>query len=431
MKNHIYSTFDLSKSLENFREQVTKLLELKNISEWDGRVFREREQKIREFALIMAGECTALLLHNLSTSQDFLDKAEQETKGWWQTNTQKHGCKKRQILTIGNVKVNLKLPYVVERQTKSKKNNKSLHEGFCPFLRYLGMSEGLTPNVLSTIAQYGAIAGSFEAARTTLIDWGINISLKRIERLTYYFGKIGINLRQSKLTSLALGSLATSNVLKDQRVVIAVDGGRTRIRINNKGRRKVKTNRLGFTGEWIEPKLLTIYVVNEEGKKIINGEIPITNDGTYSGYQGFLQILEMYLVSLGISEAKQVLLIADGAEWIWIHIPPLLKKLKCPLETYQLLDFYHATSHLQDFADAAFSTNSERQQWFKKARKTLNKGQTLNLIRNMDEFISGAIGERLKILLRERNYILKAYRRRLLKYNEVASRKLPLGSGAS
>lgn len=87
MKNHIYSTFDLSKSLENFQEQVTKLLELKNISEWDGRVFREREQKIREFALIMAGECTALLLHNLSKSQDFLDKAEQETRGWWQTNT--------------------------------------------------------------------------------------------------------------------------------------------------------------------------------------------------------------------------------------------------------------------------------------------------------------------------------------------------------
>jgi len=430
MKNHIYSTFDLSKSLENFQEQVTKLLELKNISEWDGRVFREREQKIREFALIMAGECTALLLHNLSKSQDFLDKAEQETRGWWQTNTQKHGCKKRQILTVGNIEVSLKLPYVVERRTQSKKNQKSLHEGFCPFLRYLGMSEGLTPGVLSTIARYGAIAGSFEAARTTLIDWGINISLKRIERLTYYFGKIGINLRESKIKSLELDSLPMSNILKDQRVVIAVDGGRTRIRINKKGRRKVKSNRVGFTGEWIEPKVLTIYVVNEQGEKIRNGEIPITNDGTYKGYQGFLQILEMYLVNLGISQAKQVLLIADGAEWIWIHIPPLLKKLKCPPETYQLLDFFHAASHLQDFADTAFSTNNERQQWFKKARKTLKKGQTLNLIRNMDEFISGASGERLKILVRERNYILKAYRRRLLKYNEVATKKLPLGSGA-
>ncbi len=41
----------------------------------------------------------------------------------------------------------------------------------------------------------------------------------------------------------------------------------------------------------------------------------------------------MYLVDLGISQAKQVLLIGDGAEWIWIHIPPLLARLGCPVET--------------------------------------------------------------------------------------------------
>lgn len=148
------------------------------------------------------------------------------------------------------------------------------------------------------------------------------------------------------------------------------------------------------------------------------------------GLCGFLQILEMYLVNLGISQAKQVLLIADGAEWIWIHIPPLLKKLKCPNETYQLLDFSHAAEHLQDFADAAFSTNNERQSWFKKARKTLNKGQTLDLMRSLSEFIPSATGERCKILVRERNYILKAYQRRLLESNKVAFQKLPLGSGA-
>jgi hypothetical protein len=430
MKNNIYCTFDLSKSVSHFQEKVTKVLELTNIPEWNGQTFKLREKEIRESALILAGECIALLLHDLSKSQEFLHKTMHETQGWWHNKTRKHGCKERQIFTVGNVAVTLKLPYVVERHTQPNKNKKSTHVGFCPFLRYLGMSEGLTPEVLSTIARYGAIAGSFEAARTTLIDWGIDISLKRIERLTYYFGKIGINLRESKLTSLELGSLPIRNILKDQRVVIAVDGGRTRIRINKKGRRKVKTNRVGFTGEWIEPKLLTIYVVNEQGEKIKNGEIPITNDGTYKGYQGFLQILEMYLVNLGISHAKQVLLIADGAEWIWIHIPPLLKKLKCPPETYQLLDFFHAASHLQDFADAAFSTNNERQQWFQKARKTLKKGQALDLMRNMGEFISEVNGERLKVLVRERNYILKAYRRRLLRYNEVASRKLPLGSGA-
>ena len=125
------------------------------------------------------------------------------------------------------------------------------------------------------------------------------------------------------------------------------------------------------------------------------------------------------------------MLVADGAEWIWKHIPLLLEKLKCPPETYQLLDFYHAASHLQDFADAAFSTDNERQSWFKKARKSLKKGQALDLMRNMDEFISTATGERCKILVRERNYILKAYRKRLLSYQLVAAHQLPLGSGAS
>ena len=425
-----YSTFDLSKSLEHFQEKVTKLLELTNIPEFDGRALKVREEKIRESALILAGECMALLLNNLSKSREFLDKAMQQTKGWWHSKTKKHGSKKRQILTVGNVEVTLKLPYVVERQSSSNKNQQSLHEGFCPFLKYLGMSEGLTPGVLSTVAQYGAMSSSFEAAHTTLVGWGINISLKRIERLTYYFGQRGIDLRNNKLDDLNSGNLLILNTLKDQRVVIAVDGGRTRIRINKKGRRRVKTNRRGFTGEWTEPKLLTIYVVDEQGKKIKTGDIPITNDGTYKGYEEFLKILEMYLVRLGISQAKQVLLIADGAEWIWIHIPPLLKRLNCPDETYQLLDFYHAAEHLQKFADAAFSTNTERQEWFKKARKTLKKGQALDLMRNMGEFILSATGERCKTLVQERNYILKAYRRRLLKYNEVALKKLPLGSGA-
>lgn len=69
------------------------------------------------------------------------------------------------------------------------------------------MSDGLTPLVWSNIAQYGAITSSFEVACTTLTGWGINLSLKRIERLTYKFGQIGINLRQSKILNRQLGNL--------------------------------------------------------------------------------------------------------------------------------------------------------------------------------------------------------------------------------
>ena len=247
------------------------------------------------------------------------------------------------------------------------------------------MEEGVTPLVWSTIAKYGAVSSSFEASRKTLIDWGIDISLKPIERLTYNFGKIGLSIRQSKIFHLNIGNLISRQILKGQRVVIAVDGGRTKIRINKKGRRNSKINRHGFIGEWIEPKFLTIYVVDENGKKIKNSEIPITNDGTYEDYQGFLKILEMYLIDLGINQAKQVLLIADGAEWIGHHIPPLLKKLGCPSSTYQLLDFYHATEHLQSFAEASFFDEAERKTWFKKARYALKKGKINTLLKDMNQ----------------------------------------------
>jgi hypothetical protein len=434
MTKNIYASLDLTKSLSDFQDVVTKLLELNNVSEWDGQILKEREEKIREAALILAGQCIAILLHNLSQSQSALDTAMAQTQGWWQPKTQRHGSRTRQILTVGNVLVTLVLPYVVTINKKSEPNksepNKSDNQGFCPFLQWLGMSEGLTPLVWSTVAQYGAIASSFEAACTILIGWGINLSFKRIERLTYHFGQIGINLRQSKILNRQLGNLREGNVLKDQRVVIAVDGGRSRVRINKKGRKKSKTNRHGFIGQWIEPKLFTIYVVDEQGKKVKNSEMPITNDGTYEGYKSLLQILEAHLIDLGISQAKQVLLIADGAEWIWIHIPPLLTRLGCPLETYQLFDFYHVTENLKVFADAAFNEEVQSKEWFKKARKTLKKGNAKSLISQMDELIAVATGERCKIMVGRRNYLLDAYREGRLNYDKAITQKLPIGSGA-
>ncbi|AFZ28459.1 hypothetical protein Cylst_6714 (plasmid) [Cylindrospermum stagnale PCC 7417] len=429
MEKNIYAILDLTKSLEDFKENIAKLLELTDVQEWDGRIVKEREQKIRDASLILAGQCIALFLYNLSSSQEALDTAINQTQGWWNPKTHRHGLRKRQILTVGNVLVTLNLPYVVTRTEKNEKN-KSSGQGFCPFLKWLGMEEGLTPLVWSTITQYGAISGSFEAACTFLIGWGINVSLKRIERLTYKFGKIGINLRQSKILNRKSGNLPSGNFLKGQRVVIAADGGRTKIRINKKGRRNSKTNRHGFTGTWIEPKLLTIYVVDEQGKKVKNSEIPITNDGTYSDYKVFLDILEMHLVSLGISQAKQVLLIADGAEWIWIHIPTLLKRLGCPTETYELFDFYHVTEHLQTFADVAFSDDKERKDWFNKARKTLKQGNALTLMKQMDEFILKTTGERCKTMVSQRDYLLRAYREGRLNYAKMLEKKLPIGSGA-
>jgi hypothetical protein len=283
----IKASLNLAESISEFQSRVKKLLEIVEVSKWDGNTVREREEKIREAALILAGQCIALLLYNLAELPEAQATAREKTQGWWLGRSVRHLTCWREILTVGNVIVRLKIGYVLEKNHREKGERKKVNQGFCPWLRWLGIVEGVSPFTWEIIAKYGTISSSFEMARLQLKDWGIKVSLKRIQRLTYRFGKIGLSLRKAKVFSLNLGTLPEGEVLKDKKVVISVDGGRSRERIYNKGRRRAKTNRHRYTGEWVEPKLMTIYIVDEKGKKIKNGEIPITNDGTYGDYKEF------------------------------------------------------------------------------------------------------------------------------------------------
>lgn len=216
-------------------------MNLDDVSQWDGgRTLKQREQQIRQAALILAGECIALLLHTLAQSSTAHSIAAKQTQGWRSPTTTGNGKRRVQVLTLGNVVVSLWLPYVVERPKSQSPNQggkrrKTKGQGFYPFLRWLSMDEHLTPLVWSTLAQYGMLSASFAAARDTLKAWGINVSLKRVERLTYRFGHLGLFRRQQGVNQLRQGNLPTSFILKDQRVVISVDGGRTRIRRPKKG----------------------------------------------------------------------------------------------------------------------------------------------------------------------------------------------------
>lgn len=159
----------------------------------------------------------------------------------------------------------------------------------------------------------------------------------------------------------------------------------------------------------IEPKLLTIYVVDERGKRINTAEIPVTNDGTFEGVEQFMELLEMHLVSLGINQAKQVLLLADGAEWIWLRLPSLLQRLGCPTQSVvELLDFYHATEHLHSFAELAFSNLQELQTWFKNARISLKRGHTNQLITQMQAIVEKASSKHKHSMVAQLAYFTKA-----------------------
>ncbi len=97
----------------------------------------EREQQIRQAALLLAGQCIALLLHSLSQSRSAHSTAAKQTQGWRLPTSTGDGKRRVQVLTLGNVVVPLWLPYVVERSPRQDakpgiKRQKPLMSGVLP-----------------------------------------------------------------------------------------------------------------------------------------------------------------------------------------------------------------------------------------------------------------------------------------------------------
>jgi hypothetical protein len=433
MESNTAALLDFDQAFDTFRASVVPLLEIGDAQMWDGSKFKTREAQIVWAALVLAGQCIALLLHRLACSAEAHATATRRTHGMRRNGSQGHGRRTVTVLTIGNVAVRFKVPYVVTRRSSKRARRKGQRgvarsANFYPFLAWLGIEEGLTPLVWTTVAKYGVLQASFEAARDTLHAWGIILSTKRIARLTYRFGQIGLNLRQRQLDQLKQGTLPEGQILAGQRVVLSVDGGRARLRHAKRGRRRAN-RRHGYRGDWKEPKVLTIYVVDQDGHKVSTQDIPLTNDGTFGGVDQFMQVLEMHLVRLGIRHAAQVLFLADGALWMWERIPALLRRLGCPEDRIiELLDFYHATGHLSVFAEIAFSNPKAAQAWFKKACAALKRGPATTLLQQMQTLCAQAKSKHRASLTKELEYFQTRLSR--LQYAQVATLKLPIGSGA-
>jgi hypothetical protein len=436
----IAAILDLDKAIETFKNKIQTLLLVGDLSDWDGTILQEREQDIRHTALELAGQCIALLLSSLSQeplAEQEANKRTQESRGF---GSQSQGEKQVKIKTLGNVEVSLSVNYVLTRRSKKvtgrKKKSvkpgqrgKATGQGFCPLLRWLGMEERVSPMVWSTVAMFGMMSSSFATACKQLQEWGISLSEQRIERLTYCFGKVGVDLTEQWMSQMEEGQLPAGETLRGQRVGLNADGGRTRLRRNKKGKPKANGRR-GYYGEWKEPKLFTLYAMDDEGKRINTIEIPITNDGTFAGVEVFMTLLEMYFIKLGVVHANQVLLVADGAPWIWQRIPALLKRLGLESEQIiEVIDFYHATEKLCEFSELAFSNKKQAKEWFEKARSNMKNKSSCEVIKEMQKLVNNISNKKKKTAAGSAlPYFVDQPQR--FAYREVQAMKLPIGSGA-
>jgi hypothetical protein len=282
----------------------------------------------------------------------------------------------------------------------------------------LGISERTTPLIRCYVTQAATQAPSFEQARQS-----------RIRRLSEAFCQVGLAVRTKQLARLATGQLPAGAALKGQRVALAVDGGRLNIRQTRGKGRKRKSGWPGYATEWQEPKLLIIYVLDEQGHQVTRTEIPVVADGTLAGLDEFMQILEMHLRQWGVPQTESIVLLGDGAKWIWNHVPALLQQLGCrPEQITQILDNCHATQHLYPLGEALFGPTAGRV-WAKKWAKKLKKGEAKALVNEIKHFLDHKKSKDQETGQTEYNFFLKHLENGRLDYAYFKEQKLPIGTG--
>jgi hypothetical protein len=267
------------------------------------------------------------------------------------------------------------------------------------------------------VSLLAAMLGSLAEAQDVLATRGVALDTKTIRTIAYRYAARARLVQQVESTVF-------EDTVAGRRVVISSDGGRLRLREPKRGLQTQKGRRR-YTGAWREPKVLIVYVVNAEGKR--EASFAPFIDATLKGPDAVFALLRTYLQRLAITQADQVLFIADGAPWIWKRVPILVHTLGLAAEqVHELLDFYHAVHHLGQVAALRKDWSATaRTRWRTHQRHLLLQGQVAEVIRAVRDLCRG---RNSKAIRTHRQYFIKNQSR--MAYAQLMALKLPIGSGA-
>lgn len=308
------------------------------------------------------------------------------------------------------------------RIRKARKIKRKHGTGMYPAPASLGICHHCTPALMSDLSRQVVESSSDEEARESLASRGIDLDVKTVWNLANLYAIDSLRARDERLAS----ATGEEGEFSGKRVVAAVDGGRVRMRKNKKRGRKPKgKKRRGFKTPWQEPKVLTIYAIDSNGKR--DRSVPPIIDGTMGNADAIVALLVGYLRLLGVQTAEKLVIVGDGARWIWERIGTIIEGVGIdPKKVTTIVDFYHAVGHLQSFADLKGGWSDKyRKKWVTENRKLLRRGKVKKVIGTLRRLCTGRNAEKLKT---ELNYFVKNAAK--MKYAWFKRCRLPLGSGA-
>ena len=275
-------------------------------------------------------EIMSAILTQIGTSKEFVKKLG----------------KKRCALGLGKlkrrkVKLQIKTGEYIEFESYyAERGRNYTYQGcFHLSLVYWHCLKKASPSYYSTAGLLSILCPSFDIASQVLEHLGIKGKYNRIRTLSIFLGKKGNELGASS-------SLEKGESVEGKRVVVTMDGGRSRTRqytgeVNEKGNAK-------FLTPWKEPKVFVIQVLTKQGKPDKKFTLPIYGASLASIDEIFNKLADT-LQQIQIDKAKEIQFIADGAPCYWNSIRAFFIKLGVsPKKMTFTLDYYHAVEHLND-----------------------------------------------------------------------------------
>jgi hypothetical protein len=194
------------------------------------------------------------------------------------------------------------------------------------------------------LSREAAIQPFDQAARAMAIDWGMTMHGRQVQRWSQALGGSLVARRDREVLAYQeQGVRPPSPANEPALLVIGMDGGRVQS--------KEKDEQTG--SRWREDKVctLTTYLPGD-GREKEAQPLVTTTVATMRDAAAFGPMVRIEAERRGVRQARQILALCDGGNWI----DPLLTLLFGTL--VRIIDWCHASEHLWDAARAAFGANT-------------------------------------------------------------------------
>lgn len=253
-------------------------------------------------------------------------------------------------------------------------------EGIIPKDRELDVvGTSYSPGVRRMMGQVGGKEAFNDGREDLEVLAGVLVTTKAVERVSEAVGELIEQQNQRERKQIMAGKVVPfSSTARIPKMYVAIDGsGVPVVARETEGRQGKDETGKAKTREAKLGCIFTQTTVDEEGYAV--------RDEDSTTYVGAIETAECFggriyteAVKRGIARADKVLVLGDGAKWIWgiaqEHFPGAI----------EIVDLYHVREHLANLAKLVYGAKSQKsQEWRAARREELDNGDVEAVIASM------------------------------------------------